>query len=719
MIPYEKMKPKTAFGGDYNPEQWPEEIWEEDMRLFRLAGVDTVTLNVFSWAALQPDEETYDFARLDKIVRLAQDNDLQICMATSTGAHPAWMAKKYPDILRTEFNGMKRKFGGRHNSCPNSPTYRKYAVRLAGKLAERYRECSSIFAWHVSNEFGGECFCENCEKAFRVWLKKRYGTLKALNTAWNTAFWGHTFYDWDEIVLPNLLSEHFETERTMFQGISLDYKRFMSDSMLECYREERDAIKSVIPGAYVTTNLMGFYKPLDYQKWAKEMDFVSWDNYPSNEDSYVKIAMNHDLMRGIRGGEPFALMEQTPSVTNWLSYNALKRPGVMRLWSYQAMAHGADTILFFQMRRSIGACEKYHGALIDHVGTEHTRVFREMSELGAELKRLGSRAFGMRTRSRIAIVMDWDNWWAVEYSAGPSCDLKYLKEFGCFYEALRSRNYNVDIISMEDDLSAYRIVIAPVLYMVKGTDDEKLRRFVDEGGIFITTFFSGIVQENDLVTLGGYPGKLRDILGIWVEEQDALPAEMENAFSYRGKEYPARLLCDLLHLEGAAQIDGYGYQKDFYKGMPVLTRNRFGKGQAYYIATASNEDFYRVFLEELCKENGVEPVLVTPPGVEVTSRENEKERLLFLMNHNEESVQVTLPFAAEDALGMEPVCTKEGSQTGEKKAADRIPAGELLLPARAVRILAVPFASGTQPDSGSCVSGISGENNLHFYNPRG
>ena len=588
MINDEKIK-KVLYGGDYNPEQWPEEIWEEDMRLFKLAGIDVVTLNVFSWAALQPDENTYNFEKLDKIMDLVEKNGLKVCMATSTAAHPAWMAKRHPDVLRTEFNGMKRKFGSRHNSCQNSPTYQKYSVLLAKKLAERYGKRDCIVAWHVSNEYGGECYCENCENAFRVWLKEKYQTIENLNQAWDTAFWGHTFYDWDEVVLPNLLSEHFAENRTTFQGISLDYRRFNSEGMLKCFQAEYDAIKSVIPDAKITTNLMGFYKPLDYQKWAKSMDFISWDNYPANEDPYSRIAMNHDLMRGIKGGQPFALMEQTPSVTNWLAYNALKRPGVMRLWSYQAMAHGADTVMFFQMRRSIGACEKYHGAVIDHVGNENTRVFREIAAMGQELKELGDNTLGARYHAKAAVFVDWDNWWGIEYSAGPSCDLRYLDEVFNYYRALEEQNYAVDIIGTEDDLELYDVVIAPILYMTKGDYDEKIRSFVKNGGTFVTTFFSGYVDEHDLVITGGYPGRLRDILGIWVEESDALPTDKCNHFIYNGNVYQAKLLCDIMHLEGAVELSEY--QEDFYAQTPVITVNSYGKGKAYYVGTRSTEDF--------------------------------------------------------------------------------------------------------------------------------
>lgn len=645
---YSNKVNKIVYGGDYNPEQWPKEVWKEDMKLLKEAHIDVLTLNVFAWASLQPSEEEYDFSRLDEIMELVGEHGFSVCLATSTAAHPAWMAKKYPDILRVEFNGMKRKFGGRHNSCPNSPTYRKYSVRLAKKLAERYKDCDNLIAWHISNEYGGECYCDNCEKAFRVWLKKKYRTIEELNRAWNTSFWGHTFYEWDEIVLPNLLSEHFEYDRSQFQGMTLDYKRFNSESMLECYKMEYEAVKSVTPNLPVTTNLMGFYKNLDYKMWAKYMDVVAWDNYPANEDTTAQIAMSHDLMRGIKGGTPFLLMEQTPSVTNWLSYNALKRPGVMRLWSYQAVAHGADSVMFFQMRRSIGACEKLHGAIIDHVGTNQTRVYREAQALGKELERIGEETLGAVTEAEVAVYFDWDNWWAIECSAGPSCELKYKDEVYLYYEALHSLNIPADIVGEEDDLERYKVLIAPILYMTKPGYDEKIRRFVEKGGVFVTTFFSGIVDEHDLVITGGYPGRLRDILGIWVEESDALPHGVQNEFSYQGIVYPAKLLCDLSHPEGAEVLSTY--EKDFYQGMPAITKNSFGKGEAYYVATRSDRAFYEKFIGTLCKEAGIRPVAEPQKKLEATIRSNENGRYLFLLNHGEEMLSVILEYSGKELL---------------------------------------------------------------------
>ncbi|MFG6383036.1 MAG: beta-galactosidase [Lachnospiraceae bacterium] len=660
---------KIAYGGDYNPEQWPEETWEEDMRLLKLAHINTLTLNVFSWAALQPSEDEYCFDKLDKIMELAKKHGMKVCLATSTGAHPAWMAKKYPEVLRTGINGIKRKFGARHNSCPNSSVYRKFSVRLAEKLAERYKDYDNMIAWHISNEYGGECYCENCEKAFQIWLKEKYQTLDALNHAWNTSFWGHTFYDWEEIVLPDLRSEHMSEEETTAQSISIDYRRFNSESIMDCFRLEYEAVKKYTPNIPVTTNLMGAYKPLDYHKWAKYMDFVSWDNYPSNEDSISKTALNHDLMRGVGRGKPFVLMEQTPSQQNWQAFNALKRPGVMRLWSYQAVAHGSDAVLFFQMKRSIGSCEKYHGAVIAHAGHEHTRVFREVTELGAELEQLGEEILGSTGIAETAIIFDWENWWAIEYSAGPSVNLKYHDEVLKYYTALHSQNIPVDIVSEEDDLSQYKLVIAPILYMTKPGVDGRIREFVKAGGSFVTTYFSGYVEEHDLVITGGYPGKLRDILGIWVEESDALPEHKKNGFIYEGQEYSAELLCDIMHLEGAEVLAEY--KEDFYQGTPVITCNSLEKGKAYYVGTRSDEDFYNKFIENICKEQQIKPAAKVPKGIEAVKRVREKEQYLFFLNHNEESEEITLSEAAIDLL------TQKEYQKEET----------LVLPAKGVSIL--------------------------------
>ena len=646
---------KIWYGGDYNPEQWDTETVKEDMRMFKLAGIDVATVNVFSWALNQPNEDTYNLEWLDETIDRLYRNGIYVCLATGTAAHPAWMAKKYPDVLRVDYQGRKRAFGGRHNSCPNSPTYRKYAEKMAGVLAERYKDHPALLIWHVSNEYSGYCYCERCAAGFREWLKARYSTLDHLNQAWNTRFWGHTFYDWDEIVPPNELSEEWGGNRTNFQGISLDYRRFMSDSLLDCYKLEYRAIKEKTPNIPVTTNLMGFYPELNYFEWAKSMDVVSWDNYPAIDTPVSFTAMTHDLMRGLKGGQPFMLMEQTPSQQNWQPYNSLKRPGVMRLWSYQAVARGADTVMFFQLRRSIGACEKFHGAVIEHVGHEHTRVFRETAELGRELQQLGDKLLDSRLDARVAIVYDWENRWAIELSSGPSIALNYVNEVHKYYDSLFRMNIQTDMIGVEENLDQYDIVIAPVLYMVKPGFAQKLERFVAAGGTFVTTFFSGIVNEKDLVTIGGYPGELRPLLGIWAEEIDALLPDQTNRIVMKQEigalkgSYSCGILCDLIHAEGAEVLAEYG--ADFYKGMPALTRNRFGKGQAYYIASSPESAFADALLANLCEEKGVAPLADAPAGVEVTRRSKDGSSFLFLLNHNAEEATVKVgPEYTQDLL---------------------------------------------------------------------
>ena len=625
---------RILYGGDYNPNQWPKDIWQGDMRIFKDAHINTATINVFSWAKIQPSEHEYNFDELDEIVDMLSKENYDIVFATSTAALPGWMVRKYPEVMFTDYEGRQHKFGGRHNACPNSFVFKHYARELAYKLAERYADNPHVTCWHVSNEYGNECFCENCQKAFRVWLKDKYKTIDALNRAWNMEFWGHTVYDWDDVVPPNALSDGIGSEKTAFAGISIDYRRFYSDSQLACFKMERDAIRSVKPDAFVTTNLMGTFKGLDYFKWAKEMDVVSWDNYPSYDTPWSSIAMTHDLMRGLKD-EPFMLMEQTPSQQNWQKYNSLKRPGQMRAQSYQTLAHGADTIQFFQLRRSVGGCEKFHGAVIAHAGSENTRVFREVAQLGAELESFGDRTLGSRNEAEVGLIFDWDNYWALEYTSGPSEDLKYVDQIHQYYQYFYKKNIGVDMIPVDADFSKYKIVVAPVLYMVKDGMKEALENFVKNGGILITTFMSGIVGQSDNVYLGGYPGPLREMAGVWVEEIDALAPEQKNKAKFAdGSTAACGLLCDPMHLEGAKALASY--EEDFYAGMPAASKNTYGKGTTYYIATRFEEEGLAKILDQAVQEAGVSSVIPEETGLEVVTRVSDTTRFYFVMNFTDE-----------------------------------------------------------------------------------
>lgn len=621
---------RILYGGDYNPNQWGREVWHQDMELFRHAHINSATINVFSWAKIQPAEHVYDFRELDDMVDMLSRENYDIVLATSTAALPAWMFKRYPEVARTDFDGRRHKFGQRHNACPNSLAYQDFARRLTRKLAERYGGNEHIKVWHINNEYGGECFCENCEKAFRVWLKDHYGTISVLNKAWNMEFWGHTVYDWDEIVLPNALSEGIDYENTAFAGISIDYRRFMSDSILNNFKMERDAIREVDSRTLVTTNLMGTYKYLDYFKWAKEMDVVSWDCYPAYDTPWSMVAMQHDLMRGLKG-KPFMLMEQTPSQQNWQPYNSLKRPGQMRAQSYQTIAHGADAILFFQLRRSIGACEKFHGAVIGHAGTDNTRVFREVSRLGEELECLGGLILGADSCGDVGIVFDWENYWALEYTSGPNKDLRYVEQIHQYYQYFYKHNIPVDMVSAYGDFSRYKVLMAPVLYMVKPEMKEQLEKYVKAGGVLVTGFMSGIVDASDNVHLGGYPGPLREMAGIWVEEIDALPPGTENQLTFAdGTEGTCTMLCDLIHLEGAVSLADYS--SDFYAGMPAVTKNPYGQGQVYYVGAALDEGTCNKVMDRVVAEAPVYRTVKEETLLEVTGRVKDGVHYYFVMN---------------------------------------------------------------------------------------
>lgn len=635
--------PAVMHGGDYNPEQWSEDVWDEDVRLMQEAHVNIATLPVFGWVSLQPNEDTFTFDWLDRVLDKLHAGGIKVCLATATASVPAWLDQKYPDVLRVDYNDVKLKHGGRHSFCPNSANFRRLSTNLTRRMAERYKNHPALLVWHVSNEYGNYCYCDRCAEAFRAWLKERYGSLDEVNRRWYTSFWGHTFTDWAQIETPTA-----NGERNM-QALLIDYDRFQSDSILACFAAEAAVLREITPNVPITTNLMGTFKPLDYHKWAKEMDIASWDSYPPKNARPADVAFVHSLMRGLKDGQPFMLMEQTPSQQNWQAQNALKRPGILRLWSYQAMAQGADTVMYFQWRRSRGAQEKFHGAIVEHEGTSKPRVFQEVAALGAELTKLGTRTLGGRVPAKVAILFDWDNWHAVEYSSGPTRDLNYVAQCQAYFSALHKLAVPADVVSPITDLSRYQLVIAPVLYMVKPGVAEKLEKFVERGGTFLTTFFSGIVDETDLVYPGGYPGPLRKLLGVWVEEIDALTPHESNqivfkpAYGALSGEYTCNLLCDRIHAEGAQALATYG--SDFYAGEPAFTVNKFGQGRAYYVGSSLEEKGLADLIQTLTRELDIAPALPgAPAGVEAVPRVSPAgETLLYVLNHNREGVDAPLP----------------------------------------------------------------------------
>jgi len=551
------------------------------------------------------------------------------------------MAKKYPEILRVQANGVTDHQGMRHNACPSSPIYREKVHTIIEKLVEAVGDHPGLILWHISNELGGDCYCPRCQARFRDWLRDKYKTIDALNHAWWTGFWSHHYNDFDEIEPP------FENGEQSLLGLKLDWRRFTTWNMTDYVHSETELLHKLTPNVPITTNLMGTYKGLDYFRWAKQMDIVSWDNYPSFDTPWSMTAMNHDLMRSLKG-KPFMLMEQTPSQQNWQPYNSLKRPGQMRAQSVQTLAHGADTIQFFQLRRSKGGCEKFHGAVIEHAGTENARVFREVAAFGKELKNLTG-MLGSDYPAKVGMIFDWDNYWALEYTSGPSVDLKYVDQLHRYYRYFYERNIPVDMVPADGDFSRYQIIVAPVLYMCKKGMKEALEAFVANGGVLVTSFMSGIVDESDNVHLGGYPGPLRKLAGVWAEEIDALAPSQTNRVRFAdGSEFTCNMLCDILHLEGAEALAVYG--DDFYQGTPAVTCNQFGQGRVYYAATQLAPEGLDKLLDEAARAAKVSPVAAPLSGLEIVRRQGDGHTFTFVMNLTKEAHVLPDEFAGRADL---------------------------------------------------------------------
>ena len=510
-------------------------------------------------------------------------------------------------------------------------------------IAVRYKDHPALAMWHVNNELSQLVTADYSEisaRKFRQWCRERFQTCEQLNKALGMHFWGNNIHDWEELVPPMKTAHQHNT------SLLLEWKRFTNACYMEVARAEIAILRELTPDVPITTNFLYEYKVLDYFAWADLVDFVSVSSFPDPKvtNHPGEAALSHDIMRGIKD-QPFVLLEQAPSQVNWRLANVNKKPGVMRLWSHQGMAHGADGFLFFQWRASRHGSEKFHSAMVPHVG-ENSRVFREMTAYGQELPAL-QEVLGSRVKADVAILMDYNNWWTVEFTPGPTALLKYLELLQAYHYPLFEQNITTDVIPVDRDLSRYKVVIAPLLYMIKPGFREAIEQFVADGGTFVTTFFSGVVNEYDEVFAEGYPGPLSDLLGLKVEEFEAMKPYIRNSLVLNDTmpglagEFETRLWCDILQLNGATSLAGYG--KDFFKGTPALTVNSFGKGKAYYVATLPDKAFLRKFLKAVCAERGVHPVMEAPANVEAVVRNRGQEDYLFVMNHNYNPVRITLP----------------------------------------------------------------------------
>ncbi|WP_372349891.1 beta-galactosidase [Streptomyces sp. KL116D] len=589
-----------GYGGDYNPEQWSPEVHVEDRELMARAGVNLVTLGIFGWATTEPSPGAYDFGWLDPHLDRLADAGIAVSLATMTASPPPWLARLHPETLPVLADGTRLHPGSRQHWCPSSPVFRTYATRLVEQVATRYAGHPALALWHVGNEFGchvsRHCHCEVSAAAFRTWLRTRYdGSLDALNSAWSTDFWSQRYGDWEEIGTPRT-APSFRNP-----GQRLDYLRFSSDALLDCYRAEKAVLDRITPDVPVTTNFVPIAPTLDLFGWAAEMDVVSYDSYPDphDPDAFHRTAFSYDVIRGLRGGQPWLLLEQAPSAVNWRERNGRKPDGRMELDSWQAVAHGADSVLFFQWRASRGGAEKFHSAMVPHGGSE-TRIFRDVTRLGAELAAtpglLGSRP----ERADAALLMDWPNWWALEQEAHPSADVTFLDAALAHHRPLYDASVACDVVPVDADLTPYRLLLVPNLYSVSAATAARVREYVHGGGTLVMSYFSGIVDEHDRVHLGGYPAPFRELLGLRVEEFAPLP---DGGWA------------EDIVLEGAQQV------MSFKDGSPAVTRHAYGDGTAWYLGMRPEPAAMRDLLDRIRAEAGVRPVLPDlPDGMQARCR---------------------------------------------------------------------------------------------------
>lgn len=650
---------QIRYGADYNGEQWLDhpEILAKDLELMEKAHVNILSLGMFSWSMLEPEEGRYEFGWLDKFLDDFAARNIKVFLATPSGARPAWLSQKYPEVLRVNEMRQRALHGARHNHCMTSPIYREKVKAINTELAKRYAHHPAVIGWHISNEYSGFCHCPLCQAKFRAFLKEKYRTLENLNKQWWNIFWSHTYTDWEQIQSPSPIGENG------VHALYLDWMRFTSQNALDFCKAEIETLRPFNPELPVTTNFMEYFYDYDYFEWAKHLDFISWDSYPQwhefddPERTAAYTAMNHDLMRSLKM-QPFVLMEQTPSTTNWRPLSIQKRPGMNTLGSLQAVAHGADNIQYFQWRKSRGSSEKYHGAFVDHVGHLDTRVGREAVELGAKLEKLSAVA-GSEVKADVAIIFDTQNRWLIDNIQGPrNKGMDYLGWCLDYYKPFWRRGINVDVIDETCSLDKYKVVLAPMTYMMRGDYAQRVEKFVKQGGIYLTSCWSGVANETDLCYLGGFPCEpLRQVLGIWEEELDCLDDNkfvavrtVEKSSFFNEGAYQGSFLCGLAHTEGAQTLAVY--DSEFYQGMPALTCNNYGAGKAYYAATRFDREFMDSLAARIEQEAGLKRALdvVLPEGVTAHTRNVNGENYIFVGNYGSRQAQLKLKRTYRDML---------------------------------------------------------------------
>lgn len=640
---------RLAYGGDYNAEQWDERTWALDIELMNTARVNLVTVGVFAWAELEPEPGRFEFGWLDRVMDMLSQGGISVCLATATASPPPWMSEHHPETLPVDLDGRRLWHGSRQHFCPSSPSFRARAAALVENLAERYREHPALAAWHVGNEYGCElerCYCDVSAEDFRHWLQRRHGDLDALNRAWSTTFWSQKYSSWAQVLPPRA------TPASANPAQQLDFLRFSSDALLACFENEASILRRMTPEVPLTTNFLGMFKPVDGFAWATREDFVSVDSYPdpADPDAALGAAMTFDLMRGASGGRRWLVMEQAPDAVNWRAVNQPKPRGVYRLWSWQAIAHGAAGALSFQWRASRGGAEKFHSAFVPHGGPD-SDDFRQVAELGREFEELPELVNTVPERAEVAIVLDWSSWWALELPSHPSDRLRLVDLVRAWYAPLWRAAVPVDLVPPSVDLSAYRVVLAPNLYLVDDAWIDSLHAFIHGGGHLAMGFFSGLVDTNEIIRDGPYPGALRDLLGVEVHRFRPLHEHEHVALSLAsGTRGEGSLWSEELSTTDA-EVAGM-YEGGELRGSAAVTVAPRSQGRAWYLSTLPDPATLAAILTEVTETAGVSGLLArSAVGVEAAVRRGDDERVLFLLNHGSRAASVTVADGWRDWTG--------------------------------------------------------------------
>jgi beta-galactosidase GanA len=628
------------YGGDYNPEQWPEEVWAEDVELMRRAGVNIVTVGVFSWSVLEPQPGQLELGWLDRVLDLLAGAGISVDLAVPSASAPPWLHHDFPETSFVDRNGTRMSPGSRNHYCPTSPVFREHVQRLLGALVERFAVHPAVAMWHVGNEYGPTCFCDLCADSFRIWLRDRYGTLDELNRVWGTTFWSQQYGRWTE-VLPPRAAPYLHNP-----AHELDFRRYTSDQLRDLYRVQADEIRRVAPGVPVTTNFMGFFRDVDYRSWAVDVDVIADDWYadPGDPRSAARAAMTHDLMRSLGGGRPWFLMEQATSAVNWRPHNLPRSAGTMVVDSLRAVAHGADAICYFQWRASTAGAEHFHSAMLPHAGPD-TATHRAVREQGALLRRL-RHVVGQPVRAEVALVFDWSSWWAAEMPGRPSDRLSVLDQLLAYYDPLWRAGVNVDVVDPGADLDRYRVVVVPSLYLVSDDDATNLAGVPARGGTLLVGPFSAVADDDARVRRGRFPQPWSRVLGVAGEEHRPLPDGGVLVRSDLLGDFQACTWSERLDaaegVEVVATYDGAGLQ-----GRPAIVRRAWDAGgQAWYVSTVPPRDALAAVVGACLEHAGVKAPLTAPDGVEVVRRGD----IVFLLNAGAQPQRVTLPWPAFDLL---------------------------------------------------------------------